>query len=249
MAYITRETIFPGQLPSNNDGSRRNKLSSNRPYYTIHYTGANANFADFNDSISEVRGIQAYAVSPSKRTPWEYNYAVDTQGNLLEYAGEYQAAHSGGENDEAYGVILLLGINDYPTEAMVDTVRFLRSRLLGQGALSPSHKMLQHNQMPGAETTCPGPKVIAIWDEFIVPFEAEEIEVPLSEEDVQRIAKAVWSHRIAGDTDAENKTASWRLRQVNGIVRKFLGPYKETQEVKDPTLLRQIHDNTKPSSA
>ena len=246
MAYISRETTFPGQMPSNNDGSRRSKMQSNRPYYTIHYTGAPSNFADFNDSISELRGIQAYAVSPQKRTPWEYNYAVDTQGNLLEYAGEYQAAHSGGENEEAYGVILLLGMNDYPTEAMVDTVRQLRSRLLGQGALASSHQMLQHNQMPGAETSCPGKNVIAVWDEFIVPFELEEIEVPLSQEDVDRIAAAVWAHRIAGDEPTENRTASWRLKQVSGTVRQYLGGWKETMTPPEKTLLKQIHENTKP---
>ena len=246
MALITRETVFPGQMPCNNSGSRRSLMAPNRPYYTIHYTGAPSNFADFNDSITELRGIQAYAASPQKMTPWEYNYAVDTQGNLLEYAGEYQAAHSSGENEEAYGVILLLGTGDFPTGAMIETVRFLRSRLVGQGRLSAGHQMLQHNQMPGAQTSCPGPNVIADWAEFTEPYTVEEIEVPLTDEEIQKIANAVWDHRIVGDSPDENRPARWRLKQIQLIVRNYLGGTTEQAETPDRTLLQQIHKNTKP---
>lgn len=167
---VPRSEVFGTKLPVNNDGSPRPLLAPNRPYYTIHYTGANAVFADFDDSAAEIRGIETYASSSVKRTPWEYNWPIDTQGRVWTYAGEYQAAHSAGENSLSHGVILLLGNGEAPTDAMIDATRRLRHELVQENYLAPDHQMLQHRQMPGASTSCPGDKVIARWNEFTAPY-------------------------------------------------------------------------------
>lgn len=166
-----RSDLFGNRLPVNMNGTLRPKLLSDRPYITVHFTGANANFADFGDSGSEIRGIEAWASSSAKQTPWEYNWPIDTEGVVWTYAGEYQAAHSAGENSLAHGVILLLGNNDVPTEAMINAFRKLRYELVRDNMVAEGHQVRQHGQMPGANTGCPGPHVKSKWDQFLVPWQ------------------------------------------------------------------------------
>lgn len=52
---------------------------------------------------------------------------------------------------------------------MIQAVRELRAWLLTTNRLAANHQMLQHNQMPGANTSCPGARVIAHWAEFTAP--------------------------------------------------------------------------------
>jgi hypothetical protein len=169
MILVPRSTIWPGQLPTNSTGTPRPLLAPDRPYLTVHYTGGGL-WLDPDDTPDELRMIQRYAVGAAK--PWEYNYVIDGQGLVFEYAGGYRAAHSFGENELAIGVLLLVGLADAatltgfekPTEAMIVAVRDLRAWLTVTGRLAPDHAMLQHRQMPGAATICPGPEVAKRWD-------------------------------------------------------------------------------------
>jgi len=153
------------------NGSPRPKLSKARPYFTIHYTGAGM-WLDPDDTMTELRAIQAYAKNAAK--PWEYNWVIDGQGHVWEYAGDYVAAHSAGENTEAIGVLLLVGLDqavppnvEQPTPAMIQAVQDLRAWLGGREMLAKDHKMLPHQQMPGANTACPGSAVMAVWPALI----------------------------------------------------------------------------------
>lgn len=160
-------------------------LASNRPWYTIHYTGGGV-WLDPNDSLDELLSIHRYAVGAGKG--WEYNYVIDGQGVIGEYAGDYRAAHSSGENDTAIGVLLLVGFaGEYPDDidyweqpptAMIDAARELRAWLEWRGMLAADHDMLQHNQMPGAATACPGDAVKAAWPLLTAPY------TPPSEDDM-----------------------------------------------------------------
>jgi hypothetical protein len=145
-------------------------MKPHAPYLTIHYTGGGL-WLDPDDTPDELRSIQNYAQSASK--PWEYNYVIDGQGIVWEYAGTYQAAHSGGENEIAIGVLLLVGLSgsyfEVPTPQMIEATRELRAWLVAMGHLAQNHQMLQHNQMPGAATACPGQEVINRWDQFTAP--------------------------------------------------------------------------------
>lgn len=171
MILVPRETIWPGQLPTNSTGTPRPLLAPNRPYLTIHYTGAGL-WLDPDDSPTELRAIQAYAKNAGK--PWEYNYVVDGQGIVFEYAGEYKAAHAGDPNNtNTIGVLLLVGlassVYEKPTEEMIAAVRDLRVWLVDGADLAANHQMLQHRQMPNAKTMCPGPEVIARWADLTAP--------------------------------------------------------------------------------
>ena len=74
----------------------------------------------------------------------------------------------------------------------------------------------------------------------------EEEEMPLTDDDCKRIAKAVWDEIIAGDSPDEKKPARWRLKSIQNMCRYYLGGVKESTELPDQTLLKQIHQNTKP---
>lgn len=70
-------------------------------------------------------------------------------------------------------------------------------------------------------------------------------DMPLSDDDVSRIAKAVWDEIIVGDQPDEGKPARWRLRQAQGTIRYYLGAWKESWALPDPSTLKQIEENTK----
>jgi N-acetylmuramoyl-L-alanine amidase len=64
-------------------------------------------------------------------------------------------------------------------------------------------------------------------------------DMPLSDDDVKRIADAVWSHDVGG-------TRAWSaINIIQGTVRAFLGGWKDGTPPPSRTLLQQIHDDTK----
>jgi hypothetical protein len=68
-----------------------------------------------------------------------------------------------------------------------------------------------------------------------------EDDMPLSDDDINRIAKAVWSHKV--DTMSDGKqTTGWLVDRTQNIVRRFLGASGSVPE--RPTLQR-IDDNTR----
>lgn len=165
---IRREQVWPHEIPVDSGGDVRPFVQRPAKWVTGHHTGA-GEWADFYDTIPEVRYIQMYAQHAQK--PWEYNWIIDTEGNVVEYAGFYQAAHSGGENHTAYGVLLLLNAtHEKPTDAQILAFRQLVWWLRELGYTSYQTFVLPHQQMPGARTACPGVYVMARWQEFITPW-------------------------------------------------------------------------------
>lgn len=175
MLFHSRDEVWPGQVPRSSNGAVRPLLRPQIPWLTVHYTGAGV-WLDPGDTAAEARAIQLNAVHEKK--PWEYNYIIDGEGGVWEYAGGYQAAHSEGENADAIGVLLLVGLSDSanlrgfekPTNEMVMAFREFRRILLTSGAISLSHEVRKHKDMPGAVTICPGPEVIARWSELTTPY-------------------------------------------------------------------------------
>lgn len=165
---IPREAVWPHEVPTNSNGTLRKPVDRPAKYITGHHTGA-GEWADFYDTIPEVRYIQMYAQHAKK--PWEYNWIIDTEGNVVEYAGFFQAAHSGGENHTAYGVLLLINAtNEKPTEAQKLAFRQLVWWLKELGYTNYMTQILPHQQMPGAATACPGVNIMGSWREFLVPW-------------------------------------------------------------------------------
>jgi hypothetical protein len=183
---VPRATIWPGQLPTNSTGTPRPLLAPARPFLTVHYTGAGS-WLDPDDSPTELRAIQAYAKNAGK--PWEYNYVIDGQGIVFEYAGDYRAAHTAGWNESAVGVLLLVGFTadkalEQPPVEMVVAFRDLRAWLVDTGRIAPDHALRQHREMPGAATLCPGAAVIAKWPALSAPVPPPPTPPPLEDDNM-----------------------------------------------------------------
>lgn len=159
-------------LPStvtNSNGSPRPPLT-NALYITAHYTGVTASYAG-KDVGAEIRKIQNIFASTK---PFEYNYVIGMTDDdkIYEYAGNFQAAHSAGENSTAFGVLFLVGVNDVVTPKMIDKWKWLRDALIWSGKLRPNPAQRMHYQMPGAATACPGNSIKAQWNQFLDPWNA-----------------------------------------------------------------------------
>lgn len=189
---IPRSVLWPGQVPRSSSGSLRSQVKRPADFLTGHYTGSPGEWADFDDTHTEAAALQVYAQHASK--PWEYNWIVDTQGQVVEYAGTYQAAHSAGENGVSHGVLFFLGVGEPMTSQMILAFRQLRWWLTECGYLAPVGPT-PHNQMPGAATLCPGPKVEEHWAALSTPW------TPAGGNDVELIIQPPWRR----DTRTEQK--------------------------------------------
>lgn len=135
---------------------------------TAHYTGTNV---DYTDKVTPavVRQIQQIF---SKTKPFEYNYVIGQEDNdeIYEFAGTFQAAHSAGENPDAFGVLFLLGVGEPLLPHMIEKWKWLRDVLLYVGALRQDVIQLPHYLMPGASTACPGQEVMKNWHLLLAPY-------------------------------------------------------------------------------
>lgn len=170
-----RDDVWPGETPARSSGEPRPLLAAGLPWIVVHWAG-DGHWGDRGDTAAELRGIQSWATGAGK--PWEYNYVIDTEGVVWEYAGDYRAAHSEDENARSVGVLLLIGrehgIDEPPTDEMIRSLRRLRAALASSGRVAPDHEIMPHRWMPGAATECPGPGVMARWSEIERPWTALE---------------------------------------------------------------------------
>lgn len=197
VVFVARSSWHPAP-PTSNSGSPRPKLRRPVPTITRHYTGSppdqKVRFWEPGDWMTWLQGV---AVNAGKS--FEYNYVIpprsDGSAQVWEYAGDYQAAHSAGENDVAVGVLFAIGVTNHPTNsnytptkptvwepitpAMIDAYRWLRDVHL-PGVIDPATvNQVEHRHMPGAATACPGEAVIAADHQLDAPYQ-EEPSVPVS---------------------------------------------------------------------
>ena len=72
-------------------------------------------------------------------------------------------------------------------------------------------------------------------------------DMPLTDEDIARIAEAVWNHPVdttKKDADVDPEPAGYWLQRAFLIVRQYLGSYSG-RPPPDPSMLKQIDGNTK----
>jgi N-acetylmuramoyl-L-alanine amidase len=80
-------------------------------------------------------------------------------------------------------------------------------------------------------------------DAFRAEVAGEGDDMPLSDDDVARIAAAVWAHDLeypAGNVH----NASWWLSRAQGIVRRYLGPW-QGEDAPAETMLQRIDEQTR----
>ena len=189
---VPRSSWHPGP-PTNNAGGARPRLARPVPTITRHYTGAppdaKVRFWEASDWMTWFQGV---AVNAGKS--FEYNYVIpprtDGIAQVWEYAGDYRAAHSEGENAISVGVLFAIGVTNHPTFAnynpakptvweqiippMIDAYRWLRDiHLKRAGIVAPNVAQVEHRNMPGAATACPGDAVIAANTQLSQPWKEE----------------------------------------------------------------------------
>jgi len=147
--------------------------------------------------------VQFEAIADASLKSFEYNYVIPVGQNgvshVWEYSGLYQGAHSFGENDLSFGVIFLLGVDNFGkvnqlwqpiSPEMIYGMRWLRTKLRKEGWIAPDHRFLPHQYMPEAATVCPGVPAIGAWNEMSVYV----VDDPIIGVDVlKRISKPTWS--------------------------------------------------------
>lgn len=199
---------------TNSNGTPRPPLN-NEPIMTGHYTGNNIDYTD-KVTTEVIKRIQEIF---DETKPFEYNYVIGQENNdeIYEFAGEFQAAHSAGENTIAFGVLLLLGVGEEPTPLMIKKWQWLRETLQFAGKLALNCQQLMHFQMPGAATACPGNQVRQLWPEFLKPYYTEPVG-PIEEEDEMVDGIYYPGDEIDHLTDVQFAAFS------SGIVRHNTGP-------------------------
>lgn len=163
-------------------------MQKNRPYQTVHYTGVPWHLSNgmlrYPPVIEATHMVNIEAIADGGKKSFEYNYVIPVGvpgvAHVWEYAGLYQAAHSYGENDLAFGCLLLLGVDNFGkpnqvwqpiSEEMVYAVRWINKMLREQGFLSLTHQLLPHASMPEAATPCPGVPAIERIPDMRVPLQ------------------------------------------------------------------------------
>jgi hypothetical protein len=193
--YYPRST-WTADEPTSNSGSVRALLAKPVPTITVHYTGSRINsLAKTQDVTTYMRAFQRVALASKKS--FEYNYLIPPRDvpTVWEYAGSYRGAHSEDENDTSIGVLMVIGVSNFPTypeydptkpvrwedltDNMVEAYQWLRDEYLPAKGLVANPEQRQHNQMPGAATACPGKSVIDRWDDLLQPYDNEEEEMNL----------------------------------------------------------------------
>lgn len=238
---VPRSAIFgPDAIPDYETGAPRPKLRR-EDTITAHYTGTSSNWSDTGDTFDEIRAIQRYAASAGRYgTGWEYGYVIhqDDDDLVHEYAGDYVAYHSSGNNHVAVGVLFLNAIQDPLTDRQIDKFRWLKARLIDQGVLVADANVVPHRHMPGANTDCPGQLIMNQLEQLREPW--KEPDMPLTDTDLDRIAERVWTHQIETQQDGP-RPAAWLLDRCQSIVRSYLGAVSSTDtKPPAPTLLQRV---------
>jgi hypothetical protein len=171
----------PGQV-SNADGTPRPALAVPLRVFGVHYGGAGSSWTDLGDTAAELRGVELNHARPSGK-PNEYNSASDSASETWEYAGRYRAAHSSGNNTTVWGHLVLYGLEQLTepeADGLIAGVRRARAQAVTAGYLTADHTVLPHNQLPGAQTSCPGPLWInkRWWARIVAPLTATDFDQP-----------------------------------------------------------------------
>ena len=161
------EIGLPARVLSSS-GTPRPRLHNAR-WVTYHYTGVSSRGYKTADVAAEIRRIQQVFASTK---PFEYNYVIGQNEDDLVYemAGLFQAAHSGGENSESFGVLFLNAVGEPLTPTQIKKAQWLRDALIFQGSLRAQPEQRPHQLMPGAATACPGDLIMSAMPELVKPY-------------------------------------------------------------------------------
>ena len=150
-----------------------------------------------------------------------YPFAVDQAGRAWELAGERVAAHSAtpsfkDANQKGLAILLLIGNNEEPTQACINTVNALighfKTKYPGIRTIYP------HRGVPGASTQCPGDRAARLVSNGIFNLKGK---APYSVEYITEIQEllnqAGYAVLIDGIFGSETRTAVEFFQAAEGL--------------------------------
>lgn len=169
----------------------------------VHYEGTEVStrlLTDHDACIAEWKSIRkSHLANPTENySDVAYNYAACVHGYLLEGRGIGRRTGANGNqelNRAHYAIVGLVGDEGLtePTDAMLSAIRDGIELLRRNGA---GTEIRGHRD--GHATTCPGPALYA-WVQKGAPRPTtEETDVPLTNDDINKIAIATVNHLLAG---------------------------------------------------
>ncbi|MGH7339264.1 MAG: N-acetylmuramoyl-L-alanine amidase [Candidatus Rokuibacteriota bacterium] len=151
-----------------------------------------------------------------------YSFIAYRSGRIAEGRGWGAAgAHTQGFNSTSYAVCLAGNYErDVPTPPQIRAVQELIALGKQLDRIKPAVTIRPHRAV--SATSCPGANVMAIFDKFGQP-PGEEDDVPLTNDEIDKIADAVWSHAIAsGGGFPETWSPALHLRTQSAQLRDLL---------------------------
>lgn len=190
--------------------------SGSRKGVKVHYLGTPYTFGDHSTCAAYVRKLQASHMDGNGWSDIGYSFVVCEHGYVYEGRGLRRRNSANGNttlNNNHYAVCGLVGNkgSTIPTPAQLNGIRDAIDYCRAEG---PAGGELRGHR-DGYSTDCPGGPLYA-WVQQGCPRQDEGEDVALSEDDVQRIAHAVWEYMYPNPLNADQPTAMEAFVRWNG---------------------------------
>lgn len=173
--------------------------------------------ATVSEEREAVRAIERYHEENNGWSDIAYPFLIFQSGRAYEGRGWFRSgAHTAGRNDKPAFCFVINGDDYVPTDAAWETGRQIIAEGIQVGALTSDYTLSGHADYANYKS-CPGDKTYPVIGEHLSPTlivaasdnQIEEADMPLSEDDIQDIAKAVWVFDLP-NARVENKLPAWR---------------------------------------
>lgn len=142
----------------------------------IHYPGdGNVTYAGRGVAHEKgrLRAYRNYHVGSRGWADIGYNLAVGQSGTAYWAAGKKKAAHCASSanplaNAKYFGILLILGDNERPSDAMIATLNEVLNMV--RMWYPKATALLGHRQVYGASTTCPGNVIMGLIDRGVIRY-------------------------------------------------------------------------------
>lgn len=186
-----------------------------RTAFAVHYDGDQVILYDAlcgEGCRRKIRNTQSFHMGSRGWSDIGYNFWICNHGTIFEGRGwDILGAHAGeAGNKPAIGVQIHIGGDQHPSSAALSACRNLydvANKRFGRILAKKGHC----DYMP---TSCPGKHLLA-WVRSGMPTNTEGEEMAINNEDLKRIADAVWRRPLPNDPDPDIRASMqhwlWRI--------------------------------------
>lgn len=188
--------------------------------------------------LTRIRSIQNYHMDVRGWNDIAYSFLVDPDGWVFEGRGAGVAgAHTQNHNSISHGICVM---GNYKTQAvgpdlvdrLAELVRYGHEQGWWPAVLSGGHK-----DASGASTSCPGKNLYPLIGKINTLAEGGDDDMPLSNEDLQKIADAVWfrlvTHPVTGEKRGAQALLADAVKFAADAAAKPVGPGATPDQIAD----------------